>query len=138
MNVSEWAHLWGMARMLFGHEPIQIRVAAVLLAAFTVLMVIEGLRTTFIPRRTDHAPQPVIKPSPRIVQPAPEPPPHPEASTKDLAAPPGDAAQHPYTPAGKLAEHNPKRDLSKPRAQRNMRPQIRRMVTAPERDSTPS
>jgi len=137
MNVSAWGHLWGAATMLFAQEPIQIRIAMALVAAFTALMVVEGLRASFIPRRTRRVPQSAPGPSQVTARPIPESPPQPDASTKVLASPPGDAAQHSYAPTGKLAQRNPKRDLSKPRAQHNMRPKIRRMVTASERDSMP-
>lgn len=138
MNVSEWGHLWGAATVLFGHEPMEFRVAMVLAAAFTALMAVEGLRASFIPRRTRSMPQPVITPSHPIAAPVLEPPPQRDASTKVLVAVPGDAAQHLYAPARKFVQQNRKRETSKPRAHRNMRPRIRRMVTAHEQDSMPS
>lgn len=138
MNVSEWGHLWGAATVLFGHEPMELRVAMALAAAFAALMVVEGLRASFIPRRTRHVPQPIITPSQPIAAPVLEPPPQHNASTKILVAAPGDAAQHLYAPARKFVRQNRKRETSKPRAHRNMRPRIRRMVTAHVQDSMPS
>ena len=119
---------------LFSHEPIQFRVVVVVGSAFIALMVIEGLRASFMPRRTHSDALPVTKPSRPAVPPPVVEPPQTSASTKVFAAAPGVVAPHRYAPARNAAHRNRKRQVTRPRAHRNMLPKIRRMVTANETD----
>lgn len=135
MNVAAWENLWRSAVTLFAHEPIQFRVGAVLAVVFLALMVAEGLRASFVPRRNQaEPPRAIKKPSHQVVPPASEPP-QVAASTKVFALPLGNATPHAYEPARKPAQYNRKREPAGPRAQRNILPKIRRMVTDGTRES---
>ncbi|MBU6445253.1 MAG: hypothetical protein KGR48_15205 [Alphaproteobacteria bacterium] len=60
MTVTGWQHLWTEAMALYAQEPAPIQIALALAAAFTALMVLEGLRVSFLPQGKDRPMQDFI------------------------------------------------------------------------------
>ncbi len=59
MISADWKAVWDALMVAYGHQPMEMRVGIALAAAFLALMVLEGLRARFLPRR--HAPAPARK-----------------------------------------------------------------------------
>lgn len=134
MNIAAWEDLWRSAVALFAREPIEFRIGAALVAAFLALMVLEGLRASFIPRRTKTELADVVtNPSSQKTSLAAEPQAG-SASTKVFAVSGGNTAPHAEAPIRKFAQHNRKRKRTTLRAHRNMLPKIQRMVRANTQD----
>jgi len=49
MSHAAWGEVWNRALVLFGAEPIEIRILAGLAAAFAAVMMLEGMRVSFLP-----------------------------------------------------------------------------------------
>ena len=49
MNHAAWGEVWNRALTLFGAEPVQFRIFAGLAAAFAAVMILEGMRVSFLP-----------------------------------------------------------------------------------------
>lgn len=127
MSFSEWKPVFDQAMAVYGHEPIQVRVGLALAAAFLVLMMLEGLRATFLPGRK--AQMPAASPSAPDV-PVPPEAPKPQAMATNVSA---IAAPAPYALAPAFAPRlrpppprNRKRAAAAPRPHRSIRPKIRR------------
>lgn len=149
MHLSEWKHIWDLAVALLGREPAEWRVAVMLAAAFTTLMVVEGLRASFLPQRTRNETMQAAtapRPAPRAAaeQSTVSPSAAPVVTSERTPAPRSTAfatsrngaTQHLRRPARGAMPHNRKREAAKPRAQRDIRPKIRRrMVSAQVQNS---
>jgi hypothetical protein len=127
MNSADWKAVWDAAIVAYGHQPMEIRVGLALAVAFLALMVLEGLRASFLPQRhagvaehkspavppqaasSPEAAKPQAKPTVRLIGPAYAIPPHtlPQAMRRATAA-------------------ARKRDATPPRRHRSPRPKIRR------------
>ena len=51
MHHAGWSDIWNLALACFGAETIETRLAIGLIVAFLMLMVVEGLRVSFLPAR---------------------------------------------------------------------------------------
>jgi hypothetical protein len=49
--MNEWSALLGRAGALLAAEPVQIRIVIYLALAFLAVMILEGIRMSFLPRR---------------------------------------------------------------------------------------
>ena len=108
--MREWHDIGILIGGLVAKEPPFIQIAIVLSAAFTALMILEGLRVNFIPRRTTE-PDISIRP----------------VTTTDFRSAPGNVARLP---------RNPKRYANIVKPHRALRPVIRRnIVKAPEKSA---
>lgn len=111
MSYAGWGEVWKHVLALYGGEPIAFRIFLGLAVAFVALMILEGLRTSFLP---------TAKPKPRpIFEPAPK---------RALAAKFVGAemrAAGPFRPHGKA--YNPKRAKARISRHRPERPRIRRV-----------
>jgi hypothetical protein len=110
-----WSDVWTMALAVFSHQRIEVQILIGLLAAFAALMVIEGLRANFFPRRRAEAA--IAEPEEQIVFISREPP---------QAAAPEIAPVQPF--AARRVAANPKRKSADVRRHKPMRPIIRRMA----------
>lgn len=111
-----WSDVLKMALAVFSHQRIEVQILIGLLAAFAALMVIEGLRANFFPRRRAPAAIPP-EPDEQIVFISREPP---------QAAAPVIAPVLPF--AARRVAANPKRKLADVRSHKPMRPIIKRMA----------
>jgi hypothetical protein len=55
MGVAGWRDIGVLIAQLVAKEPPFVQIAMGLCAAFTALMIVEGLRASFVPRRTERA-----------------------------------------------------------------------------------
>lgn len=122
MTVMGWQHLWAEAMALCAQEPPPIQIALLLAVAFTALMVLEGLRANFLPRRKEPARQSVLTNATgdELVRPSP----HANVSPQQTIAK-FDAPQHPYSPARTTTSPKRKPAHSILRTQAILRPTIR-------------
>ena len=124
-----WVRVWNAAAAAFAQERIEVRVALILAAALLVLMVLEGLRASFVPRRASAHRQPrsAVAQPPQTETPA-RPQAHAPAPVFARAA--VAPSQHPTAPPRSVPLPNRKRNSAKPRPHRSMRPKVRRMANA--------
>lgn len=131
MISADWKAVWDALMVAYGHQPIEMRVGLALAAAFLVLMVLEGLRASFLPRRHAPAPAPRANAAPPPVVAIPEPT-KPQAMATVRAIGPATAIP-PQTlvPAMRRAmAATRKRDTTPPLRHRSPRPKIRRNPVA--------
>jgi len=114
---SSWGDVWRLALGVFAGQRIEVRILIGLLAAFLALMVIEGLRASFFPKRHETPATP--EPEERIVFISK--PPSPEAMALPQAPPQSFAARRANVPPP-----NPKRAVLSVRRHKPTRPIIRR------------
>lgn len=55
---AEWKEIWTLASAMIARQPPPIQIVVGLCAAFVALMVVEGLRASFLPRRLQDNPRP--------------------------------------------------------------------------------
>ena len=133
MISADWKAVWDALMVAYGHQPMEMRVGLALAAAFLALMVLEGLRASFLPPR--HAPAPARKANaaPPPVAAIPEPA-KPQAMAPAPARMIGPAYAIPpqtLAPAMRRAmAATRKRDTTPPRRHRSPRPKIRRRPVA--------
>ncbi len=129
MISADWKAVWDALMVAYGHQPIEMRVGLALAAAFLVLMVLEGLRASFLPRRPAPAPAPRANAAPPPVVAIPEPA-KPQAMAPTPARMIGPATAIPpqtLVPAMRRAmAATRKRDTTPPLRHRSPRPKIRR------------
>lgn len=115
MSVTGWRDIGVLIARLMAKEPPYLAIAIGLCVAFALLMIMEGLRASFLPRRTEHESS------------------HREQSMPHLAS--ADFRSAPVNIA-KLPR-NPKRQLNVVKSHRMPRPAIRRdVVKTPEQPSS--
>ena len=105
MSVVGWRDIGVLIAQLVAKEPPYLQIAIGLCAAFTALMILEGLRASFLPRRTERGPSRIEPPSSQI-----------SASPHYRSAPANVVKLH----------RNPKRELNIVKSHRVPRPVIRR------------
>ena len=128
MSHAGWGEIWKLALAQVGAQPIQLRILIGLGIAFVALMIVEGLRVSFIcghrsPSPRDKAEEP--KPAPRtnpVMKAA-------GAETRSVAPPPG-----PFRPRAAGPRRNPKRTKNRISRHRAARPVIRHL---PETELAP-
>lgn len=111
MDIAEWKQAWDMALTAFVREPIEAQIAIGLTVALMILMMLEGIRANFFPRRRHTYEEEIATPSPPDAMPV--------ASV---------TAQH-FTPrdTGHIVVHARRKPAQqRPRAQRNLLPKIHR------------
>ena len=118
MSHAGWVDIWNLALTRFGAETIQARILIGLAVAFTVLMILEGLRACFLPRR--------YEPVRHIAKPATR---HASAAPVTRQAP---AAPVPFRPRTNVIVRLPKREKTAAKPHRAERPKIRREVPGPK------
>jgi hypothetical protein len=110
MSHAGWVDIWNLAVARFGAEAIEGRILIGLAVAFTALMIVEGLRACFLPRRHE-ADEPV----------------RPKAVARQASA-----APVPFRPRSEVVVRHPKREKAAAKPHRAERPKIRRMVSSPK------
>ncbi len=122
MTVTGWQHLLAEAMTLGAQQPPPIQIALLLAAAFAVLMIVEGLRASFLPQRQEPARHsvPVVTIRDEPVRPSP----HANVSPQQTIAKFG-APQHPYPPVRTTTSPKRKTAHSILRTQPILRPTIR-------------
>jgi len=144
MSHAAWNEVLHRALVLFGTEPIQIRIFAGLAAAFAAVMILEGMRFSFLPagwlRPRPHDVPVALQPKKKVSLARVE-----SAATNAFDAKvAGTAARRPFRPCN--ARHNCTPKLSKGVISRHRaeRPKIRRISKsafsasfAPPADSAP-
>jgi hypothetical protein len=119
---ANWGDVWKLALSVFAQQRIEVQILLGLLAAFLAIMVIEGLRASFFPRRREAASPPAGEAEEKIVF-IPQPPPQAMA-----AAPSQSFAARPIAaPPPSL-----KRKTASIRRHKPTRPIIRRMTSRPD------
>jgi hypothetical protein len=120
---ASWSDVWKLGLSVFAQQSIEVQILIGLAAAFCAVMVIEGLRASFFPRRRAAAIQPIAKPEQQAVF-IPQPP-APQAMA--IAPSQSFAAKRLAAPSPSL-----KRKLSSVRRHKTTRPIIRRMANGAE------
>lgn len=129
MVSGDWKAVWDAAMVAVGHQPIEIRVGIGLAAAFLALMVLEGLRANFVPRRKPSIPEPEATPAPPLAAIAEPAKPQAQMPMRAFAPAYGVAPQTlPVTRRAMMPAR--KRNTTRPRPHRSPRPKIRRRVAA--------
>jgi hypothetical protein len=120
MTAMGWGAVWQAAWTAFGAEAVEVRLLIIVLAAFSVLMILIGLRHAFLPA------------GPRRDEPVPEMPCRvfaampPQAVAQAVAPPVPQPAPQPlrvHVPVLRVKRKSAKRTISR---QRTLRPQIHR------------
>jgi hypothetical protein len=111
MGVAGWQDIGVLIAQLVAKEPPYLQIAIGLCAAFTALMILEGLRASFLPRRDERGHSVAA----RHIAP-------PTASPFFRSAP-ANAAKLP---------RNPKRETNIVKSHRTPRPTIRRQASKPQ------
>ncbi|MDE2111581.1 MAG: hypothetical protein KGJ79_10605 [Alphaproteobacteria bacterium] len=126
MSHAGWNALWHQALVLLSTESIQVRILIGLGVAFTALMIVEGLRVSFLPRARRGSGNPAAS-----------------APAEDKAVKKAEGtvqrpfeAASPYRPRGKNWASNPKRLKGRISRHRAERPKIRRMPADPTQTSS--
>jgi hypothetical protein len=119
MSHAGWDEIWKLVLMRFSGEAIQLRIFAGLAVAFFTLMIVEGLRVSFItghrlPSRQDGAVE--IQPRRKPVKKAAG------ADTQSFRVSFG-----PFRPRAPALTHSPKRTNGRISRHRALRPKIRRI-----------
>ena len=119
MSDAGWGEVWKLALAQYGIQSIQIRILVGLGIAFTALMIVEGLRISFLSGRRLFAPQHEAAKRPPKKTPVKK---AGGGATRSFAASSG-----PFRPRAPVRAHNPK--TTKTRVSRHcaLRPTIRRM-----------
>ena len=120
--ISEWKEIWMIVSTMIMRQQPPVQIFICLGLAFTLLMFVEGLRASFLPRRSHDVARPRIASRPH------EPP---------KALPPGGSGETSASWTPHLnAARNPKRVADPPRHHQAFKPKIRRIssleVVAPE------
>jgi len=113
MQAASWSDVWHLGLTVFAHQRIELQILIGLGAAFSALMVIEGLRANFFPRRRAEASKPATAPESVVIEPQPI----------HQAMPP--MRSFAVTQPQRMAR-NPKRSVARPRTQKAPRPTIKR------------
>ena len=119
MSHAGWDEIWKLALAQFGAQPIQFRIFAGLALAFGALMIVEGLRVSFVTGHRMPARQsaPVeIRPRKKLVR-----------KVAVAAAHPVQAVPGPFRPRALLPANNPKRANDHINHHSPIRPKIRRV-----------
>jgi hypothetical protein len=119
MSDAGWGEIWKLALAQYGTQSIQIRILIGLGVAFTALMIVEGLRISFLAGRRLPAPQHEIAKPPPKKMPVKK---ADGAGTLSFAV-----SSEPFRPRASVRGRNPK--TTKPRVSRHRaaRPTIQRM-----------
>ena len=117
MSYAGWGEIWKLALAQFGAQPIQLRILIGLGIAFVVLMIVEGLRVSFISSRRSPAPRSNAEETPlrtkSVIKAA-------GGETRSVAAPSG-----PFRPHAAVPRQHPKRTKNRISRHRAARPVIR-------------
>jgi len=117
MSHAGWGRLWNEALALFGAAPVVQRLFIMLFVAFVVLMIVEGLRASFVPvRPAAHRPKPA---KPQL---------QPQTKTSDVKL--SIAPRTPFRP--RSVARCQRKPLMRVRQQQAERPRIHRFVPATE------
>ncbi len=114
---ANWSDVWNLALAVFSHQRIEVQILIGLAAALGALMIIEGLRASFFPRRRAQAA--IREPEETIVFIPRKPP-----QAAMVEAQPEIAPVQPF--AARAIAQNPKRKFADVRRHKPMRPVIRR------------
>lgn len=117
MSNAGWGEIWNRALALLAAEPIQVRILTGLIAAFAVVMVLEGLRANFLPARPKSKPAKSV----RVVDTV-----KPAKSEKSPTMEVKPATLAPFRPHVKVRMANPKVVKVNVKSTRPLRPKIRR------------
>jgi hypothetical protein len=119
MSDAGWGEVWKLALAQYGAQSIQFRILIGLAIAFTILMILEGLRISFLAGRRLPAPQH------EVAEPLPVKKPVKKADGAETRA--FAVSSEPFRPRAPGRAYNPK--TTKPRVSRHRaaRPTIQRM-----------
>ena len=125
---ANWGDVWKLGLSVFAHQDIEVQILIGLAVAFGAVMILEGLRANFFPRRRGAAIRQAARPEePVMMAGLPEAPPAPQAMA------PATAAASSFTAFRAAAQpHSLKRKTSSIRRHKAARPAIRHMANGPE------
>ncbi len=120
---ANWGDVWNLGLSVFAHQNIEVQILIGLGIAFGAVMILEGLRANFFPRRRAAAIQQAARPEePMMMEGVAEAPPAPQAmASSSFAA--YRAAGHPLSL---------KRKSASIRRHKAARPVIRHMANGPD------
>ncbi|HEV2563054.1 MAG TPA: hypothetical protein VGT78_13025 [Rhizomicrobium sp.] len=109
MQTAGWSDVWHLGLVVFSYQSIELQIFIGLMAALSALMIVEGLRANFFPRRRAEALKPatVTIETEQVIQAMP---------TRSFAA------------TRPQMTHLPKRSVARTRLQKAPRPAIKRMA----------
>ena len=125
MSHAAWGEVWNRALVLFGAEPIEIRIFVGLTVAFAAVMMLEGMRVSFLPagwlRPRPHDIPAALQPANRVSRAK-------GGTTQVFEIPPAKtrSASGPFRPPKAGRTSTPKRLKVRASRHRAERPKIRR------------